>query len=443
MSSATSTSREPLSVEELSDIWAVLDASDRVDGFRLLEREDAEEFFLGLSPFEQATIVRGVPARERRLWMRQLPPDDAADVLQEVEIEERAALLALLDDTSRREVTALLAYEEDDAGGLMSPRFARVRPDMTVDEAIRYLRRQARDHIETIYYAYVLDPAQRLLGVVSFRELFAAPGDKPVREVMTTDLITVPEDMDQEQVSRLFAQHDLVAVPVVDADGRVKGIVTFDDIVDVVQEEATEDVHKFGGLEALETPYLQTGFLEMVKKRAVWLAVLFLGEMMTTSAMGRFEEQIARAVVLALFVPLIISSGGNSGSQAATLVIRAMALGEVRLRDWWRIMRREMLAGLSLGTVLACIGFARIVVWQYFFHTYGPHYLLVALTVAVSLMGVVLGGTLSGSMLPFILRRLGADPASASAPLVATLVDLSGVLIYFNVATLLLDGTLL
>ncbi len=443
MSSATQAAREPLSVEELVDIWAVLDASDRVDGFRLLEREDAEEFFLGLSPFEQATIVHGVPPRERRLWMRQLPPDDAADVLQEIDPEERASLIALLDDTTRREVSALLAYEEDDAGGLMSPRFARVRPDMTVDEAISYLRRQARDRIETIYYAYVLDTAQRLLGVVSFRELFAAPGDKPVREVMTTDLITVPEDMDQEQVSRVFAQHDLVAVPVVDEDGRVKGIVTFDDIVDVVQEEATEDVHKFGGLQALETPYLQTGFLEMVRKRAVWLAVLFLGEMMTASAMAHFEHAIARAVVLALFVPLIISSGGNSGSQAATLVIRAMALGEVRLRDWWRIMQREVLAGLSLGSVLALIGFARIVVWQGLFQTYGPHYLLVAATVSLSLIGVVLGGTLSGSMLPFILRRFGADPASASAPFVATLVDVSGLLIYFNVAALLLGGTLL
>ncbi|MEK7704707.1 MAG: magnesium transporter [Myxococcota bacterium] len=443
MSSATQAAREPLSVEELVAIWAVLDASDRVDGFRLLEREDAEEFFLGLSPFEQATIVHGVPPRERRLWMRQLPPDDAADVLQEIDPEERASLIALLDDTTRREVSALLAYEEDDAGGLMSPRFARVRPDMTVDEAISYLRRQARDRIETIYYAYVLDTAQRLLGVVSFRELFAAPGDKPVREVMTTDLITVPEDMDQEQVSRVFAQHDLVAVPVVDEDGRVKGIVTFDDIVDVVQEEATEDVHKFGGLQALETPYLQTGFLEMVRKRAVWLAVLFLGEMMTASAMAHFEHAIARAVVLALFVPLIISSGGNSGSQAATLVIRAMALGEVRLRDWWRIMQREVLAGLSLGSVLALIGFARIVVWQGLFQTYGPHYLLVAATVSLSLIGVVLGGTLSGSMLPFILRRFGADPASASAPFVATLVDVSGLLIYFNVAALLLGGTLL
>jgi magnesium transporter len=370
--------------------------------------------------------------------MRLLAPDDAADVLQQVSPERRVALLDLLDPLARREVTALLAYAEDSAGGLMSPRFVRVRADMSVDAAISYLRRQARDGNETIYYAYVLDSEQRLVGVVSFRDLFASPGDKPISDVMTQGVIAVPEDMDQEEVSRVILESGLMTVPVLDSAGRMKGIVTIDDIVHVVQEEATEDVQRFGGVQALEQPYLQTGVLTMIRKRGLWLSALFIGEMFTATAMGYFEDAIARAVVLALFVPLIISSGGNAGSQAATLVIRAMALGEVRLRDWWRIMRREILAGAGLGLILAAIGLVRIVAWGAMFGTYGPHYLLVAQAVAASLLGVVLWGAIAGSMLPLVLSRLGLDPASASAPFVATLVDVSGLVIYFSMASLLL-----
>jgi len=324
----------------------------------------------------------------------------------------------------------------------MSPRFARVRPGMTVDEAISYVRRQAA-HVETIYYVYALDDAQRLLGVVSFRNLFSSDPTKTVREVLQTDIVTAGSDMDQEAVANLVAQHHLLAIPVVDADGRMQGIVTVDDIVDVVQEEASEDIQKVGGMEALGEPYLEIGFWRMVKKRAGWLAILFVGEMLTATAMGFFEKEIARAVVLALFVPLIISSGGNSGSQATTLVIQAMAMGEVRLRDWFRIVRRELSTGLVLGTFLAGIGLTRILVWQGVWHTYGVHYMLVALTVACSLIGVVLFGTLAGSMLPFILRRAGLDPASASAPFVATLVDVTGLVIYFTVASIIMRGTLL
>ncbi len=429
--------------EALNEAWPVLSAEERVEGFLELDRGDAEDFFLSLSPRGQAIVLEGVPAAERRLWMRLLAPDDAADVVQELPSERRQEFLRLLDEPTRAEVTALLAYAEDDAGGLMSPRFARLRPDMTVDEAISYLRRQAREKLETIYYVYVLDSEQRLLGVVSFRELFASPGSRPVREIMSDDVVTVLEDMDQEAVARVIAQHDLMAVPVLDPGGRIKGIVTVDDIVDVVQEEATEDIQKLGGMEALDLPYLQTGFLAMVKKRAGWLSVLFLGEMLTASAMGYFETEISRAVVLALFVPLIISSGGNSGSQAATLVIRAMALGEARMRDWWRVVRREVAAGLSLGAILAVIGLFRIVLWEKVFHTYGPHYFDIALTVALSLVGVVLWGTLTGSMLPMAIRRIGLDPAVASAPFVATLVDVTGLVIYFSAAKMILGGTLL
>jgi magnesium transporter len=324
----------------------------------------------------------------------------------------------------------------------MNPRFARLRPDMTVDEAISYLRLQSR-RMETVYYAYVLDAGQRLQGVVSFRDLFTADGRALVSEVMNPNVISVTEQTDQEEVARLFASEDLSAIPVVDDAGRMKGIVTVDDIVDVVQEEATEDIQKFGGMEALDGPYLETGFWQMVRKRGGWLAALFLGEMLTATAMSHYEEEIARAVVLAVFIPLIISSGGNSGSQASTLIVRAMALGEVRLRDWWKVARREVASGLALGGLLAAIGFIRILVWQAVGQTYGEHYLLIGATVALSLVGVVLFGTVAGSMLPFLLRRVGFDPASASAPFVATMVDVTGLVIYFSMANLILRGTLL
>lgn len=429
--------------EELREAWPLLLTADRVEFFKQLPQEDAEEFFFSLQAREQLELLMALKPAERRTWMRLLEPDDAADVIQEAPPEERDGLLALLDETTRKEVSALLAYAEDEAGGLMNPRFARVRPDMTVDEAISYLRKQARERVETIYYAYVLDAQQHLLGVVSFRELFSAQGNKKIRDVMRTDVISVPEDMDQEAVSRLLAQYDLMAIPVVDSEGRMKGIVTVDDIVDVVQEVATEDIQKIGGMEALDAPYLRIEFWRMIKKRAGWLSALFLGEMLTATAMSYYEHEIARAVVLALFIPLIISSGGNSGSQASTLVVRAMALEEIRLRDWWRVLFREFLAGIALGVILGTIGLMRILLWPSKQAVYGEHYLLVGLTVACSLIGVVTFGTLAGSALPFILRRLGFDPASASAPFVATLVDVSGLVIYFTIASLILKGTLL
>ena len=432
-----------LPIADLRDTWLLLSKADRADGFRILKRSDAEEFFLGLSAGDMADLLHALPEKERRVWVRLLAPDDAADLLQSADPEDRDKLIACLDDPTRKEVIALMAYAEDEAGGLMNPRFARVRPDMTVDEAVSYLRRQARENLETIYYVYVADEQQHLLGVVSFRELFIAKSDKKVREVMATALITVGEEVHQEEVGRLFTDNGLMAIPVVDAEGRIKGIVTVDDIVDVVQEEATEDAQKFGGMEALDAPYLQIALGRMIKKRGGWLAALFLGEMLTASAMAFFEDEIARAVVLALFVPLIISSGGNSGSQASTLVIRAMALGEVRLRDWWRVVRREIAVGLALGAMLGLIGFVRIVAWQAVSPIYGPHYLRVAETVLFSLVGVVMFGTVAGSVLPFVLRKLGFDPASASAPFVATLVDVTGLVIYFTVGSIMLRGTLL
>jgi len=434
---------EGRTVEQLHETWRSLDPDQRVEAFERLDREEAADLFVRFEPREQARIIEELDARQQRLWLRLLPPDDAADVLQRVDGTQREKWLDLLDEPTRREVTALLAYAEEEAGGLMNPRFARVPPKMDVDGAIRYLQQQTRKHLETIYYVYVIDDDRRLRGVVSFRELFEADPSDEVREVMNEDVVTVPEEMDQEEVARLFDIHDLIAMPVVDEDDRIRGIVTFDDIVDVVREEATEDVQKIGGMEALESPYLDASLWQIVQKRGGWLAVLFFGLLLTASAIEFYEESLANAVVLTAFIPLIIASGGNAGAQASTLVIRALAVGDVQIDDWWRVLGREALAGLSLGALLALLGFTRVYGWELAFGTYGDHAALVALTVGSSLIGVVTWGTLAGAILPFILEKLNFDPASASVPLLATIVDLSGLLIYFNVARIVLAGTVL
>jgi len=429
---------------DLQEAWPLLDAEERLAGFLALDRTEADEFFLTLSSRDQAGLLLVTPPGQARSWLRQLAPDDAADLIQHVPAERRESFLSLLDDPTRREVSGLLAYAEDEAGGLMNPRYARLRPEMSVDEAIAYLRRQARDQTQTLPYNYVLDGAERLVGIVSYRQLFtASPADR-VAQVMTTDTITVAPDTDQEEIARLIARHRLAAIPVVDGAGRMQGVVTADDIVEVEREEATEDIQKIGGTAALEAPYFDTGLVPMIRKRAGWLSVLFLGETLTATAMGRFEEEISRAVVLALFVPLVISSGGNSGSQATTLVIRAMALGEVRLRDWWRVIHREFRSGLGLGAVLGVLGGIGILLSQALTHPYPDGVVIpLAVTVGLSLLGVVLWGTMVGSMLPFLMRRLGFDPAIASAPFVATLVDVTGLVIYFTNAQVVLRGVLL
>jgi len=333
-------------------------------------------------------------------------------------------------------------YPEDEAGALMHAGYVRISPDITVEEAIAEIRQQA-GQVEMIYYAYTLDEAQHLMGVVSFRELLSAERSRKVREIMRTDYVFVLEDADQETVAQLLAKRRLLAVPVLGPEGRMLGIITSADVAGLVQQEAGEDIVKIGGMEALDGPYLEVTFGQMVRKRAGWLAILFIGEMLTATAMGFFSGEIERAVVLALFIPLIISSGGNSGSQATTLVIRAMALGEIRLKDWFRVIRRELAAGLTLGMILGVIGISRIFLWHALRGTYGPHYVVVALTIGCSLIGVVMFGTSAGSMLPFLLRRCGLDPASASAPFVATLVDVTGLVIYFSVAQIILRGILL
>lgn len=425
------------------EVWASLSENEKKSAFKILPRSDAEELFLNMDAHDQAEILHELSPIEKRSWVRLLAPDDAADLIQELPSEDRPQVLALLDDVARKEVIALLAYAEDDAGGLMSSRFIRLRPDMSVDEAIRYIRVQARTPVETIYYAYVVDSSNRLVGVVSFRELLLGNPSRAVNEIMETDLITIPEDMDQEDISRRIWKTDLMALPVVDESQRIKGIITVDDLVDVVKEEATEDFQKMGGQEALEKPYFKMEFFSMFKKRVGWLTILFLGGMLTANAMAHFEDELERAIVLAIFIPLIIASGGNSGSQATSLIIRAIALGEVKLRDWWRVLYREMGVGLALGLFLGFIGVLRVVLWPDGAAVYGEHYVKIGFTVGVSLLGVVLWGVITGSMLPFVLKRLNFDPASASAPFVATLVDVTGLIIYFTVAAMFLSGTLL
>jgi len=386
-----------------------------------------------LEPSQVAQILAGLSADER------------TDIVQKMGYHERHRILPKLSAEMRKELEGLLQYPPHSAGGNMTTEFVRLDPKMTVGEALKRIRSVAREK-ESIYACYVMElGTAHLLGAVSLRDLVMAELNAPITEVMRKKPVTVNVLDDQEEVAKKIGKYNLLAVPVLEQDGSVVGFVTVDDVIDVLVEEQTEDILRMAAVEpsALDKPYMQVALPLMIKKRAGWLVILFLGEMLTATAMGFFEKEIERAVVLALFVPLIISSGGNSGSQASTLVIRALALGEVTLRDWFRVMRREIFSGLGLGVILGSIGFLRITMWSAFSHIYGSHWLLVALAVGVALIGIVLWGTLAGSMLPFMLRRLGFDPATSSAPFVATLVDVTGLVIYFSVAVVFMRGTLL
>ena len=393
----------------------------------------------------RAAILEQLDPTQAGPILEHLSSDERAHVLRRMSPHERHRLVPCLSVDVREEVQRLLQYPPKTAGGIMTTEFVRLQPTMTVAQALDRIRTVAAEK-ESIYACYVLEPGSgRLLGAVSLRDLIMADQSAPVTEIMRRKPISVGAHEPQERAADKISRYNLLAVPVLERDGQVVGFVTVDDVIDVLLEEETERSLRMGGVEpgALDQPYMSTPFWTLVRKRATWLVVLFLGEMLTATAMGYFEDEIAKAVVLALFVPLIISSGGNSGSQASTIIIRAMALGEFRLADWWRIARRELMSGLALGTILGSIGFARIALWSAFSNLYGPHWVQVALTVACSLVGVVLWGTISGSMLPLILRRLGADPATSSAPFVATLVDVTGLVIYFTVAMVILHGSVL
>ncbi len=420
--------------------------------------EEAAEV-LELLPVARSIRVCDQPTLLRRdALLEQVPSELGAQLLNGMASDQRSALvrhmsshgcrqlMPLLTHEARVEVEQQLQYPDGTAGDLMTTEFVQLSPVVTVSEALSYIREVARDR-ETIYACYIVDPQNgHLLGAVSLRDLVMADPAEQVSKVMRPNPVTVGVRDSRKTVVQKISKYNLLAVPVLESDGRIVGFVTVDDAIDAMIDEQTDTVLRMGGVEAgaLDDPYMATPWPTLVKKRAAWLVLLFLGEMLTATAMGHFEGEIEKAVVLALFVPLIISSGGNSGSQATSLLIRALALSEVRLFDWLRVLGRELLSGLSLGLILGTIGVLRISLWQGLgWYDYGPHWLLVAWTVGLSLVGIVLWGSISGAMLPFILKRLGLDPATSSAPFVATLVDVTGLIIYFGVAQVVLRGTLL
>jgi len=437
--------RDLLRNRHASDVASLLTAlslEDQVVVFRVLPRKDAAAVFEYLSQEDKESLLKAMAQEDVATLLNNMAPDDRTLFLEELPAEVTRQLLALLTPKERSVALTLLGYPEASVGRLMTPDFVAVREEWTVREVLDYVRTHGQDS-ETLNVIYVVDSQGLLIDDIRIREFLLAPLEGRVSDLMDRRFVALKATDDQAAAVAVFRQYDRTALPVTDTAGMLIGIVTIDDMLDVAEAAATREIQRIGGSEALEEPYMEIGFWNMIQKRAGWLTALFIGEMLTATAMGAFEAEISKAVVLALFVPLIISSGGNSGSQASTLVIRALALGEVGIRDWWQVMRREVFAGLALGSILGGIGFLRITLWSAFSDIYGPHWLLVAVTVAVSLVGVVLWGTLSGSLLPFALKRLGFDPAASSAPFVATLVDVTGLVIYFSVGLVVLRGTLL
>jgi magnesium transporter len=443
---------------ELAEALAGLRAADIADALRDLTPEAAAHVLAAI-PFDLAVQVLDEPeiAASRAEIVERIDPataaplidamsgDQQADLFREMTQEHRDKFLRTLDKRTRESLQLLLQYPPKTAGGIMTTEFVSMPAEWTVDRALRYISEVGRAK-ETVYAIYVVDPGTHtLLHVVSLRELMLADRAATVLNVGDRRTpISVRPLTSREDVARTISKYNLLALPVVDGENHVLGIVTVDDVIDAIVREQTEDVQKFGGMEALDAPYMEIPFFSMIKKRGGWLCALFLSEMLTATAMQHFEGQLEKATLLAMFIPLVMSSGGNSGSQATSLIIRALALREIRLRDWWRIAVRELPTGLMLGIILGVIGFSRILLWQRLhFFDYGPHHVLVALTVGTALIGIVTFGSLAGSMLPFLLKRLGFDPASASAPFVATLVDVTGLVIYFSAALLILRGTLL
>jgi len=390
----------------------------------------------------QERIIKKLSGSKVTELITELPPDDRTALFGELHGDAVKKLIILLPPAERKEALALLGYEEYSIGRLMTPDYIAVKKSWDVNRVLAHIRRYGKNS-ETIDVIYVIDDQGVLLDDIRIRDILVVDPSTPIIELMDDRLISLHVHDPQEEAINVFRMNNRVALPVTDQDDILLGIVTVDDILWIANEEYTEDIQKIGGTEALDEPYLDMPLFRLVRKRVGWLIILFLSEMLTATAMGYFEDEIAKAVVLALFVPLIISSGGNSGSQASTLIIQAMALGEVTVANWWRVMRREILSGLMLGITLGVLGFFRIFAWTFFTNIYGPHWLLIAFTVGFSLIGVVLWGSLAGSMLPLLLKKLGADPATSSAPFVATLVDVTGLVIYFSIAIMIMHGKLL
>ncbi len=429
---------EPLNISEVKELVdefpeegakfiAMLPISRSVHVFRILDFPVQERIFKKLSAAKISELIN------------ELPPDDRTSFFSELHGDVVKKLIIMLPAEDRKEALALLGYKEDSVGRLMTPDYVAVKKDWNVNRVLEHIRRYGINS-ETIDVIYVINDKGELLDDLRIRKILLADPDTKVGELTDERLISLNANDPQEKVIEIFRMNNRVALPVTNDDNILLGIVTVDDILWVAKEEYTEDIQKIGGTEALDEPYLDVSIVDLVKKRAGWLVVLFAGQLLTASVIEHYEHQLASAMVLFMFIPLLISSGGNSGSQASTLIIQAMALGEVKMSDWWRVMRREIISGLILGLILGILGMLRIFGWQVFTGSYGEHWMLIGLTVSISLVGIVLWGSLMGAMLPFILRRLGADPASSSAPFVSTFVDVTGLVIYFTVATLVLSG---
>lgn len=428
--------------EELALLCDDLSIDDIAQVFKAIDRDRAVTTFENIEIGIQESLVDALPNRLLSLILNDMSADNRTALLEELDKEQLNKLLKLLTHKERLIALSLLGYPENSIGRLMTPEYMTVRPDWTISEVLNHIRENGESS-ETLDILYIIDEKGFLIDDIMIGTILLAPLKERVSDLMDGKRTALLVTDDEEVAINTFTEFNRVALPVTDAQGLLLGIVTIDDVLELAKKEDTEDIQKLGGVEAFEEPYMEMPVLKMIAKRAPWLVILFFGELLTASAMAFFEHEIARAVVLALFIPLIVSSGGNSGSQAATLIIRAMALGEVTIRDWFRILKREIFSGLVLGLMLGLLGFTRIAAWSIFTDLYGPHWMMIALTIGFSLMGVVLWGSLMGSMLPLVLKRLGADPATSSAPFIATLVDVTGLIIYFSLAAMLLSGTLL
>ena len=427
---------------DIADLIIDLSEQEQVIIFRLLSNELAADTFEHLEVETQKELLKAMAQSEVAAILNEMSPDDRTALLEELPSAAAKQLIQLLSSEERRIAQTLLGYPENSVGRLMTPDYIAIKPEWTIEETLKFIRENAEDK-ETLNIIYVIDNSGKLLDDIKLKDFILATPDEKVSDIMDKNFVALNVHDDQEDAVEVFKKYDGIALPVVDNLNVLIGIVTVDDVLDVAEEEATEDIHKLAAVEAFEEPYPTISIFSMVKKRAVWLTVLFFGQTITAIAMGYFEDELSRAIVLSMFIPLIISSGGNSGSQASTLVIRAMALGEIDLKDWWKIIRREVLSGLSLGLILGTIGFFQVLFLSQFISALDKYLVLIGLTVGLSLVGIVLWGTLLGSMLPFILKSFGIDPAISSTPLVATMVDVTGLVIYFTLAILILSGTLL